>query len=320
MKRNRLLLPLALLLLLTCACSGGNSSAASSAGEEAAPEAMAPMEATVADQRLNFSESESAAGKSRVYSDENAKLIRRASARLQTDDFSAAEAALNALVVEQGGYYESAAVEGGGYYDRNAARYGSYVIRVPRQAYDTFLSGVDGVGYVVSLNQSSEEIGEVYFDTEARLRTQQTKQTRLLALLEQAATMEDIIDLENALSEVEYQIEQYSTELRRYDSLVDYATIGVELLDHIIVAEDDYVSLADSGILQGTRISTALSEGAQGAGEALGNVIVWCAYHLIALLVLAAAAAVVLAVCLRRRKKRAAPPAASAPAEPPAQE
>ena len=28
------------------------------------------------------------------------------------------------------------------------------------------------------------------------------------------------------------------------------ATIGVELLDHIIVAEDDYVSLADSGILQ----------------------------------------------------------------------
>ena len=27
-------------------------------------------------------------------------------------------------------------------------------------------------------------------------------------------------------------------------------TIGVELLDHIIVAENDYVSLADSGILQ----------------------------------------------------------------------
>ena len=297
MKRNRLLLPLALLLLLTCACSGGNSSAASSAGEEAAPEAMAPMEATVADQRLNFSESESAAGKSRVYSDENAKLIRRASARLQTDDFSAAEAALNALVVEQGGYYESAAVEGGGYYDRNAARYGSYVIRVPRQAYDTFLSGVDGVGYVVSLNQSSEEIGEVYFDTEARLRTQQTKQTRLLALLEQAATMEDIIDLENALSEVEYQIEQYSTELRRYDSLVDYATIGVELYE--VRRLSDGAGTADR---LGTRISTALSEGAQGAGEALGNVIVWCAYHLIALLVLAAAAAVVLAVCLRRRK------------------
>ncbi|MCQ5030749.1 DUF4349 domain-containing protein [Flavonifractor sp. DFI.6.63] len=315
MKRNRLLLPLALLLLLTCACSGGNSSSASSAGEEAAPEAMAPMEATVADQRLNFSESESAAGESRVYSDENAKLIRRASARLQTDDFSAAEAALNALVVEQGGYYESAAVEGGGYYDRNAARYGSYVIRVPRQAYDTFLSGVDGVGYVVSLNQSSEEIGEVYFDTEARLRTQQTKQTRLLALLEQAATMEDIIDLENALSEVEYQIEKYSTELRRYDSLVDYATIGVELYE--VRRLSDGAGTADR---LGTRISTALSEGAQGAGEALGNVIVWCAYHLIALLVLAAAAAVVLAVCLRRRKKRAAPPAASAPAEPPAQE
>ena len=35
--------------------------------------------------------------------------------------------------------------------------------------------------------------------------------------------------------------EQFTTEL---------ISRGVELLDHIIVAEDDYVSLADSGILQ----------------------------------------------------------------------
>ena len=41
--------------------------------------------------------------------------------------------------------------------------------------------------------------------------------------------------------------EDYTTTRRVQEAL---ATIGVELLDHIIVAEDDYVSLADSGILQ----------------------------------------------------------------------
>ena len=302
MERNRLLLPLALLLLLTCACSGGNSSAASSAGEEAAPEAMAPMEATVADQRLNFSESESAAGESRVYSDENAKLIRRASARLQTDDFSAAEAALNALVVEQGGYYESAAVEGGGYYDRNAARYGSYVIRVPRQAYDTFLSGVDGVGYVVSLNQSSEEIGEVYFDTEARLRTQQTKQTRLLALLEQAATMEDIIDLENALSEVEYQIEQYTSTLNRYDALIGFSTFNIYLNEVSKVTQE--VGEADS---LGKRMAAGFRSSLEGLAEGSQELLVWVSYNVIVLAVLVVAVAVGGTVGYRKWKKARTP-------------
>ena len=41
--------------------------------------------------------------------------------------------------------------------------------------------------------------------------------------------------------------EDYATTQQAQDAL---RTIGVELLDHIIVAEDDYVSLADSGILR----------------------------------------------------------------------
>ena len=41
--------------------------------------------------------------------------------------------------------------------------------------------------------------------------------------------------------------EDYTTTRRVQEAL---ATIGVELLEHIIVAEDDYVSLADSGILR----------------------------------------------------------------------
>ena len=41
--------------------------------------------------------------------------------------------------------------------------------------------------------------------------------------------------------------EDYATTQRVQEAL---RTIGVELLDHIIVAEDDFVSLADSGILQ----------------------------------------------------------------------
>ena len=71
---------------------------------------------------------------------------------------------------------------------------------------------------MVSQSGSAEDVGQNYSDIELRLQTQRTKQERLLALLEKAATMEDIISLENALSETEYQIEQYTSDLKRYDS------------------------------------------------------------------------------------------------------
>ena len=46
---------------------------------------------------------------------------------------------------------------------------------------------------------------------------------------EKAETMEDIISLETALSDVEYEIEQLSSTLNRYDSLVSFATIRLDL-------------------------------------------------------------------------------------------
>ena len=41
--------------------------------------------------------------------------------------------------------------------------------------------------------------------------------------------MEDIITIESAISETEYQIESLSGTLRHYDALVDYATIHISL-------------------------------------------------------------------------------------------
>ena len=238
-------------------------------------------------------------GGNALYTGENAKLIQRAELRLQTTDFPAAEASLTALVEAQGGYFESSSVQGGGYYDQQAARYGVYVIRVPKGRYESFLSAAGALCHVVSLNRSAEDVGEAYFDLETRLRTQQTKQDRLQSLLEQAETMNDIISLENALSETEYQIEMYSTDLRRYDSLVDFATVTV-YLDEVLQLS----ALTGPADSLDVRMSSAFSEGLDGAKEGWMNFLVWCAYHLIGLIVAAVIIVAALLVLVRCRKKR----------------
>ena len=53
----------------------------------------------------------------------------------------------------------------------------------------------------------------------------QTEQERLLQLLEQAESIEDIITIEQRLSDVRYQLESMESQLRSYDNQVDYSTV-----------------------------------------------------------------------------------------------
>ncbi len=62
-------------------------------------------------------------------------------------------------------------------------------------------------------------------DLESHKKALVTEQDRLLELMEQAETVEDIITIEGRLSEVRYQIESMESQLRTYDNKVDYSTV-----------------------------------------------------------------------------------------------
>lgn len=152
----------------------------------------------------------------------NARLILRADLSIETQSFEETRQEVESLTATAGGYIESS-----GLYGAVGNRTADYVIRVPQQQFDSFLRNVGDSCHIVSQNTSQEDIADQYTDQETRLATLRTKHERLLTLLEQAATMEDIIALENALSETEYEIDSITGELRSYDSLVDFSTISL---------------------------------------------------------------------------------------------
>lgn len=243
---------------------------------------------------------------SSVYRDKDVKLIRRANLTVQTTQFDQAVAALEALVEQLGGYYENADLRSGNYYNQNSNRSGNYTIRVPAGKYDEFMSQVDGIGYLVRKNESSEDVGEAYYDIEARLKTQRTKQARLLDLLEQAKSMEDIISLENALTDVEYLIEQYTSSLNRYDGLVSFATINLSLDEMTKIVEEpgEKASLF-------TRMKAGVISSVDGLISGFQDLLIWVSYNLIGLVVLAAvvtAGTVVVRRSLKTRKSKKAAP------------
>ncbi len=303
-KKTYLALSLALLLLLASACGSsgsagappyGGTPSASTPSEEYWPDAE-PQEPGDADFGYGGESMDSA-----VYQNPNAKLIRRAELHIQTEQFDQSREALNKLVGDCGGYFESASVYGGSRRDAFASRSGEYVVRVPSEKFSQFFSGAGDLGYVTNSTESSEDVGTQYYDLEARLKTQRTKQDRLLALLEKAETMEDIIALESALSEVEYQIESYSSELNRYDELIGFSTFRIYLSEVGKVTQE----VGNTASL-GAQMLAGIQSSFQGLVQGGQGFLVWVSYNLFLALFLAAgiAAAAVVGVRKLKREKR----------------
>lgn len=313
MKRNLSLLA-ALLLLVSLSLAGCSAKSTAPAAPGALPEGGAGLPENVTGQDLvqqgeGFApETQNGAAVSDTALRE-AKLIRTAALEIETLDFEAAQKALDALKERCGGYYESASASGGDYHFRNGNRYATYTVRVPKDQYAAFLNAAGDVGYVVSRDETQEDVGERYYDTELRLKTQQTKYDRLLALLGKADKMEDIISLENAIAEAEYQIEQFKTDLRRYDSLVDYATVHIGLREMVTISEKPGEAEPFSA-----RMGKAFSGGLSDFGTAVGNFFVWCAYNLVGVVILLAVVTTGAVIAVKALKKR------KAALEPPAQE
>lgn len=207
----------------------------------------------------------------------NAKMVYTAGVEAETQDFDACAAALEKLVEELGGYLEYASM--GSYGDGH--RSASYTARVPSPRFSDFLESVGELSHVTSQDRNTDNISERYYDTESRLATQRTKMERLQALLAKAENMEDIIDLENAISETELQIEQLTGSLRHYDSLVDYATVELRIREvlHLTTVEEAPPTFA-------SRLGNAFTGGLRSFGDFLQGLAVFLAYNWIWLLFL----------------------------------
>ena len=279
MKRALFPLMLALVLLLPACGSGGGNGAPADQTASSTPGAAGGETAEFGGIYEVESPSQSPQ-ESPVYQDPDAKLVRRAELYVETTEFDQAAQQLNEMVNQAGGYFESAAVEGGSYRNVNANRYGSYVIRVPEDAYTGFLQDAGELGYLASKTESTENISTQYYDTEARLKTLRTKQ---------------------ALSDVEYEIEQYSSTMNQYDSLVSFSTIDLTLQEVTKVTEEP----GETSSL-GAKMAAGFSASLEGLVDGFQGMLIWISYHVFGLVVLAviAAAGVVIGRSILRKKRK----------------
>ena len=301
MKRMVSLLLTLVLALLLAGCGGNAAAAADSA---AAPRdngsgywnTTADTDSISEDQNMAYEAEEpgaSAYNDSKAQSDRPAKKVYTGYMEMQTLDFDKASGDIDALVKELGGYFQQSSVSNRG---NSGYRYGSYTIRIPSAQFDTFLQKAGTLCHLVYSSTGTDDVSETYYDTEARLETARIKLERLQALLAKATSMEDIITIESAISETEWDIENLSGTLRHYDALVDYATIDVELNEvYKLSGQDEAVTTF------GGRLGQSFTNGLRAVGTFLEDLAVLIAYSWVWLVALAVV--IVLLVRLVRYKR-----------------
>jgi len=235
---------------------------------------------------------------------EYSKLIYRANLELETTEFDSVVQSLEGIVSTMGGYFENQSISNYGTY-----RYGYYVIRVPQGNFNALLSQVGELCLVRHQNKTSENVSEAYYDLEARLSTQRTKLDRLQELLRKAESMEDIITIESAISDTELQIEYLTGSLRKYDSLIDFSTVTIDLHEVYKLS-----NVEEPTTTFGDRLSSAFTRGIRSAVDNLEDFVISLAYNWLSILIFLAIFAAVLLLIRRlikkRRQKKYIPPVA----------
>ncbi len=225
------------------------------------------------------------------------KVIKTANLNLQTLDFDEFQTALDAKIAEAGAYLQYADVSGTDYY--GGRKSASYTIRVPQENLNLFLAGVEGIATVTNKTVGEEDVTLTYTDTEARIKTLQIEQERLLALLEKAESLDYIIQLEQRLSEVRYNIESYQSRLRTYDDKITYSTVKIYVYEVARVQEKEPETLWE-------RISGGWADTMYDISEGAQDFLVWFVINLPYLVFWAAVIVVVVVVLKKKSAKRRA--------------
>ena len=293
MKKRLLPLFLALLLSLSaCGSSSGGSDSSASAGNASADNGWAEAAMDAAD---------TAGGADFSAVRRNAKLILNADLSLETQDFEKSAADIEKMTAEAGGYIESSSLSGD-----KGSRSAYYTLRIPQEKFETFYAQLGDRAHVVYSSRSSEDVTEQYTDIETRLATLQTKHERLLTLLDQAGKMEDIISLENALADCEYEIDSLTGSKRHYDDLVGFSTFSVTL------DEVQTLTATPEGSGFGAQLTQAAKTGTRGLVDSVRALILGIVMFWPVVLLLAAGGGAAVVIAKKRRKKREAEWAAQA--------
>lgn len=160
---------------------------------------------------------------------DGSKIIKMATVDAETKDYAKDIKNLEESISNIGGYISSSSVrENTSYRGEEIERYANYVIKVPSDKFDKFISDLSNIFNVVSMSTSTEDVSESYLTLQARISTLEAKREGLVSMLQKTDVNTDFATWQkiNAeLTELDTQLAVYTEQLNALENKVAYSTV-----------------------------------------------------------------------------------------------
>ena len=156
------------------------------------------------------------------------KIIKTAELELKVDDFLETFEAVQGIVDSEGGFIADSST----YKSEEDTMSGEVTIRVHPDRFVSLIDKIKVLGDLEYQRISGEDITREYYDLEARLKSKEDTEKRLLELLaKQTRSVKDILEVEIELGRVREEIEGMKGTLRYYDNLVGLSTVNLNMYE-----------------------------------------------------------------------------------------
>ena len=108
-------------------------------------------------------------------------------------------------------------------------RYVSLVLKIPVENLDEFVNGVDKEMKVTSKRINVEDTTDQYYDIASRIDLLETRYRKMEEYLKTATEMQDIITIEEEMSNIIYQLENLKGEKKGIENKVRFSTVNITL-------------------------------------------------------------------------------------------
>ena len=196
------------------------------------------------------------------------KLITTVEINAETEDLDALMPQLSDHIAQLGGYVEFQNTYYGSSYSSYRHRSANMTIRIPADKLNDFLLHVEGASNVTSKQQSQDNVTLQYVDTESRVAALEAERDRLMELLEQAGDLSDLLKIEERLTDVLYDLESTTAQLRSLDNQVSYATVNL-YIDEVKI----FTETQEQTVWQ--RIASGFGGNLRNIGEDIVDFFVW---------------------------------------------
>ena len=224
------------------------------------------------------------------------KLITKMSMTTETKEFDKTVDFLQRRTEELGGYVESFSTSKSSYSDERTAY---MTLRVPEEKLSGFVNEVAEKSNITSQEKNVTDVTLTYADLESHRNALRAEEEQLLALMQKAESLEDIMVIQDKLTDVRYQIESMESQLRTYDNQVSFSTLTVSVEEVI-----DYTPEPVKNPTFWERARDGFLENCDNVATFFKELLLFIISNILTLIILGVIVAVIVIVVRKSEKKR----------------